>query len=156
MVQSKAPTVVEYLAELPPERRKVIAAARAVIRKHLPKGYVEAMNWGMICYEIPLKVYPNTYNKQPLACVALAAQKNNYALYMMAVYGDKTFEPRLLEGFAAINKKPNRGKSCIRFKAFDDLPWDVIGELIAEVPPARYIQAYEHARADAAAGKAKC
>ena len=83
MVSSKAQTVPEYLAELPAERRAVIAAVRKVVRKHLPKGYVEAMNWGMICYEIPLKRYPITYNKQPLSYAALAAQKNNYALYLM-------------------------------------------------------------------------
>ena len=82
MVSSKETTPAAYLASLPAERRKVIAAVRAVIRKNLPKGYVESMNWGMIAYEIPLSRYPVTYNKQPLMYLALAAQKNNYAFYM--------------------------------------------------------------------------
>ena len=88
MASSAAKTVAEYLEELPVERRKVIASVRKMIREHLPKGYIEAMNWGMISYEVPLKRYPQTYNGQPLMYVALAAQKNNYALYLMSVYGD--------------------------------------------------------------------
>ena len=85
MVSSKETTPAAYLASLPPERRKVVAAVRAVVKKRLPKGYVESMNWGMLAYEIPLSRYPDTYNKQPLMFVALAAQKNNYALYLTGV-----------------------------------------------------------------------
>lgn len=75
MASSKANTVAAYLNELPVDRRTVIAGVRKVIRKHLPAGYVERMNWGMISYEIPLKHYPKTYNDQPLMYAALAAQK---------------------------------------------------------------------------------
>jgi hypothetical protein len=82
MVSSKETRPGAYLASLPPERRKVIAAVRAVVKKHLPKGYVETMNLGMLSYEIPLSRHPDTYNKQPLMYLALAAQKNNYALYI--------------------------------------------------------------------------
>jgi hypothetical protein len=77
MVSSKETTPAAYLASLPADRRKVIAAVRAVIKKHLPAGFVETMNWGMLAYEVPLKRYPDTYNKQPLLYLALAAQKNN-------------------------------------------------------------------------------
>ena len=76
MAMSKAATVAEYLAELPADRRKEIAAARALVRKHMPKGYKEAMGYGMITWTIPLSTYTNTYNKQPLCYAALAAQKN--------------------------------------------------------------------------------
>ena len=76
MVSGKETTPTEYLASLPPERRAVIANVRAVVRKHLPKGYVETMNGEMLSYEIPLRVFPDTYNKQPLMYMALAAQKN--------------------------------------------------------------------------------
>ena len=95
MVSSKETTPAAYLASLPSERRKVIAAVRAVVKKRLPKGYVETMNWGMVCYEAPLSRYPDMYNKQPLMSVALAAQKNNYALYMTGVSGDKVLMVRL-------------------------------------------------------------
>ena len=108
MVSSKETTPAAYLASLPPERRKVIAAVRAVVKKNLPKGYVETMNWGMLAYEIPLTRHPSTYNKQPLMYLALAAQKNNYALYLTSASSDKKlmdkqgpgagFRTELLEG----------------------------------------------------------
>ena len=116
MVSSKATTVAAYLAELPAERRAVIAAVRKVVRKHLPKGYVETMNWGMICYEIPLKRYPVTYNRQPLSYAALAAQKNNYALYLTGCYGASALQQKLAAAFKAAGKKLDMGKSCLRFK----------------------------------------
>lgn len=143
MVSSKAQTVPEYLAELPAERRAVIAAVRKVVRKHLPKGYVEAMNWGMICYEIPLKRYPITYNKQPLSYAALAAQKNNYALYLM---GNEETRKTLAAAFKAMGKKMDMGKVCLRFKKLEDLPLEAIGKVIASVSVDAYIASYEAAR----------
>jgi len=143
MVSSAATTVADYLKSLPKERSAVVSAVRSVIRKHLPKGYVESMNWGMICYEIPLKRYPETYNGQPLALAALAAQKNNYALYLMCVYQDAALLRKLKESFRKAGKKLDMGKSCIRFKSLDGLPLDVIGEFIARVPPDDFIARYE-------------
>jgi len=143
MVSSAATTVADYLKSLPKERSAVVSAVRSVIRKHLPTGYVESMNWGMICYEIPLKRYPETYNGQPLALAALAAQKNNYALYLMCVYQDAALLRKLKESFRKAGKKLDMGKSCIRFKSLDGLPLDVIGEFIARVPPDDFIARYE-------------
>ena len=146
MVSSKASTVAEYLAELPRERRKVISAVRAVIRKNLPKGYRETMNWGMICYEVPLKRYPETYNGQPLMYAALAAQKNHYGVYLTTVYQDLRQEQRLRESFRAAGQKLDMGKSCVRFRKLEDLPLEVIGEIIASTPPEEFIKNYEAAR----------
>jgi len=143
VVSSAATTVADYLKSLPKERSAVVSAVRSVIRKHLPTGYVESMNWGMICYEIPLKRYPETYNGQPLALAALAAQKNNYALYLMCVYQDAALLRTLKESFRKAGKKLDMGKSCIRFKSLDGLPLDVIGEFIARVPPDDFIARYE-------------
>ena len=145
MVSSKATTAAAYLASLPPERRKVIAAVRAVVKKHLPKGYVETMNWGMISYEIPLSRYPDTYNKQPLMYLALAAQKNNYALYMTGVSGNKPLMDKLAAAYKAAGRKLDMGKSCLRFNALDELPLEVIGEIVAATPVAERI-AVEEAR----------
>ena len=131
MASSAAKTVAEYLEELPVERRKVIASVRKMIREHLPKGYIEAMNWGMISYEVPLKRYPQTYNGQPLMYVALAAQKNNYALYLMSVYGDTRQAAWLQEQFRKAGKKMDMGKSCLRFKKLEDLPLDAIAQIVA-------------------------
>ena len=143
MVSSKETTPAAYLASLPPERRRVIAAVRAVVKKRLPKGYVETMNWGMLSYEIPLSRYPDTYNKQPLMYMALAAQKNNYALYMTSVSGDKVLMDRLVAAYKAAGKKLDMGKGCLRFNKLEDLPLDVIGEIVAATSVERRIAAEE-------------
>jgi hypothetical protein len=134
MASSKATTVSAYLKELPAERRAVISTVRDVVRKNLPKGYREAMSFGMIAYEIPLETYPDTYNGHPLAYVALAAQKNYYTLYLMGAYADPKVGKSLAPQFKARGKKLDMGKSCLRFKSLDDLPLDVIGNVIAAIP----------------------
>jgi hypothetical protein len=146
MVQSAAQTVKGYLDELPKERRAVIAKVRDMIRRNLPAGYEEAMGYGMITYSIPLSRYPETYNGQPLMYVALAAQKNNYAVYLTGSYGDPTRAAKLKAGFKAAGKKLDAGKSCIRFKKIEDLPLEVIGEAIADIPADELIARYEKSR----------
>ena len=143
MVRSNAVTVKEYLEQLPPEKREVIAAVRKVIRDNLPAGYQETMNWGMICYEVPLERFPDTYNGQPLGYVALAAQKNYFALYVMCVYEDSEQAKWLKQEFKKAGKKLDMGKSCLRFKKLEDLPLDVIGQVVAGVTPDQYIAWYE-------------
>ena len=146
MVQSKASTAEEYLAELPEDRREVVAAVRQVILENLPEGYQESMTWGMPSYEIPLSRYPTTYNKKPLAYAALAAQKNYFSLYLMSVYADSEEETTLRDEFEAAGKKLDMGKSCIRFTKLDDLPMDVIAKAIAATPVDDHIGRYEAAR----------
>jgi hypothetical protein len=143
MASSKATTVKEYLDELPAERRKAISAVRKTIRKHLPEGFKEGMQYGMIGYFIPLKRYPTTYNGQPLGIAALASQKNYMALYLMAVYGDPKLEKWFKSAFAKAGKKLDMGKSCVRFKSLDDLPLDVIGEVVSSVSVDDFIARYE-------------
>jgi uncharacterized protein YdhG (YjbR/CyaY superfamily) len=146
VVQSKAPTPEEYLAELPEDRREVVAAVRQVILDNLPEGYQESMTWGMPSYEIPLSRYPTTYNGKPLAYAALAAQKNYFSLYLMSVCADSEEETSLRDDFEAAGKRLDMGKSCIRFKKLDDLPLDVIAKAIAATPVDAYIERYEAAR----------
>lgn len=146
MASSKATTVAKYLKELPADQRKVVAAVRTMIRKHLPAGYVETMNWGMICYEVPLSMYPDTYNKQPLMYAGLAAQKNHTGLYLTCVYSSPKHDKQLRDAFAKEGKKLDMGKSCIRFQAVDDLPLAAIGKIIASTPPKAFIKAYEESR----------
>jgi hypothetical protein len=146
-VKSQAATVDAYLAELPPERRAVVAAVRALVLGHLPAGYTEAMAFGMIGYGIPLADYPTTYNGQPLMYAALAAQKRHYALYLMSVYADGEEERRLREAFARAGKTPDMGKSCLRFASLDDLALDAVADVVAGTPPAAFIAHYEAARA---------
>lgn len=146
MAGSTAKTVDDYLAELPPERAAVIATMRDLVNAHMPPGYQETMAFGMIGWGIPLSRYPITYNKQPLAYVALAAQKNAYSLYLMGVYADREQERALHEAAAAEGKKLDKGKSCLRFKRPEDLPLQAIGKLIASVSVDDYIALYEASR----------
>jgi hypothetical protein len=146
MVQSKAQTVKEYLDEIPADRRREIAKVRSVVRKNLPKGYREMMGWGSICYAIPLERYPNTYNKRPLGCAALAAQKNFNTLYLMGPYADPKQRKRLEDAFKKSGKKMDMGKSCLHFRRADDLPLDAIGEIIGSTPPEKMIAIYEAGR----------
>jgi hypothetical protein len=146
MATSDAATVAGYLRELPAERRAVLAAVRAVVRKNLPAGYRETMNWGVISYEIPLARYPKTYNGQPLCYAGLAAQRNHNALYLMDVYQDPSQAKRLKDGFSRAGKKLNMGKSCLRFQRLEDLELKVIGEIISRTPPDSFIARYEASR----------
>lgn len=146
MVSSAARTVDEYLEQLPAERREVATALRKLVRDHLPPGYVEAMNWGMPCYEVPLSRHADTRNGQPLGYVAFAAQKNAYSLYLMGVYGDPAREARLRAGFDRIGRKPDIGKSCVRFRKLEHLPLEEIGELIASISVDELIAAHERQR----------
>lgn len=143
MVSSKETTPTAYLASLPPERRKVIAAVRKVIKARLPEGYAETMNWGMLSYEIPLSRYPITYNKQPLAYVALAAQKNNYAIYLMNVGDGSPFQERLTAFYKAAGRRLDMGKCCLRFKTLEELPLDIIGDIVASSSVDDMIAHYE-------------
>lgn len=150
MVSSKAGTVDQYLAELPPERRAVIARVRDALNAVMPAGYREGMGYGMMGWDVPLEDYPNTYNKQPLAYAGLAAQKNSYSLYLTCVYSDPARAERLRAAAAAMGRKLDMGKSCIRFKRVEDLPLDAICDEIASTSPAEFIRIYEESRASGA------
>jgi hypothetical protein len=140
-MKSTTTSADDYLASLPEDRRSALVKIRAVILKNLPKGYQESMNWGMICYEVPLETYPNTYNKQPLMYAALASQKNHMALYMTGIQTSKELTESFEKDYKATGKKLDMGKSCIRFKRLEELPLDVIGKHIGKVSPADLIAA---------------
>ena len=131
--------VTEYLASLPPDRRKEISRVRAVVRKHLPAGYKEVMCMGMITYEVPLKVYPDTYNGHALWYAAIGAQKNYLTLYLMNAYGTPGLARKLQSGFKAAGKKLDMGKACIRFKTADDLALDTIGEVVSSTSLEQFV-----------------
>src|SRR5713101_286738 len=134
-MKSSAATVEEYLRSLPDDRRAVLSKLRALIKRRIPKGYEESLLWGAIAYSIPLKRLPDTYNGQPLGYVALAARKNYFTLHLMSVYMNPSGQKALAEGFRKAGKKLDMGKACVRFKSLDDLPLDVIGDLVARITP---------------------
>jgi len=142
-MQSSAKTPASYLKELPDDRRRELSRVRAMVRKHLPPGYREVMNWGMITYEVPLARHPKTYNGQPLCYAGLASQKNYLSLYLMPV--DAKALARLKAAFKKAGKKLDMGKSCIRFKRAEDLPLDAIGAELAAVPVDKFVAYVEAA-----------
>ena len=145
-MQSKATTVDQYLASLPEDRRAAISAVREVILKNLDTQYEEGMQYGMIGYYVPHKVFPAGYHcdpKQPLPFASLASQKSHMALYLMCNYGEPEREKWFREAWAKSGKKLDMGKACVRFKKLDDLPLDVIGEAIRRAPAKAYIAHYE-------------
>ena len=139
MTPRTAPAVAAFLAMLPAARRREVDAVRAVVRRHLPAGYEEAMSRKLLVWQVPLEAYPDTYNGHPLWYTALASQKNYLSLYLMNAYGNPVLAQRLRDGFAAAGKRLDMGKSCIRFTAAEDLALDVIGEVVASTPMDRYI-----------------
>lgn len=139
-MRSDATTVEEYLSELSPERREAVEAVRKVILENLPKGYEETMNWGMISYEVPLEVYPDTYNKKPLGYAALASQKNHMAVYLTAIYMDEEASEAFEAAYRATGKRYDVGRSCVRFRKLEDLPLELIGESIASLPLEEFVE----------------
>ncbi len=146
MVSSEAQTPKEYLAQLPEDRRRVVSAVRDVIREHLPPGYQEGMAYGMVAWYVPLETFPDTYNGQPLGLAAIASQKRHISLYLNHVYGDPALEEWFRERWAATGKKLDMGKSCVRFTRLEDVPLDVIGEVIARADMPSLLAKYEAAR----------
>ena len=149
-MQSRATTVAAYLKSLPEERRQAVAAVRKEILANLDGGYEEGMQYGMIGYYVPHRLYPAGYHadsKQPLPFAALASQKNHLALYLMALYsgeGGEAPEARWFrEAWAKAGKKLDMGKSCVRFKRVEDVPLEVIGEAIRRIPARLYVERYE-------------
>jgi hypothetical protein len=143
---SKAATVADYLAELPEDRRKALQAVRQVIRKNLNKGFAEGMQYGMIGYFVPHKVYPPGYHcdpKQPLPFAGLASQKNYMSLYLMSLYGDEKRLERFRKDWTSTGRKLDMGKACIRFKKLENLPLDLIGRSVADVTVEDFIAYYE-------------
>ncbi|MBK9331722.1 MAG: DUF1801 domain-containing protein [Ignavibacteria bacterium] len=144
---SDAATVNEYIDSLPEDRKKFVTKLRNIIKKNLPKGFKEEMSYGMIGYVIPHSLYPDGYHcdpKLPLPFINIASQKNFIALYHMGVYSDK----KLLDWFTAEYKKsvPSKldmGKSCIRFKKPEDIPFELIGKLVSKITPQDWIKTYE-------------
>ncbi len=139
----------EYVSRLPADRADALRRVADTIRANLPPGYEEGMQYKMPAWYVPHRVYPAGYHadpKQPLPFVSLASQKGHMSLYLMALYGDEALTAWFVEGFAARGRKLDMGASCVRFKKLDDLPLDLVGELVARVPVASYVARYEALR----------
>jgi hypothetical protein len=154
-MQSKATTVKEYLASLPPDRRAALQTVREVILRNLDKDYEEGMQYGMIGYFVPHRVFPLGYHcdpKQPVPFGGLASQKNYMSVYLMANYTDGPEGKWFKAAWAKAGKKLDMGKCCIRFKKLEDVALDVIGEAVRRTPAAKFIETYSRSDPRTAAG----
>ncbi len=145
-MQSDAKTVQEYLENLPPERRETLESVRQTILEHLPDGYEEVINWGMITYQVSLETYPDTYNGKPLMYAALGNQKNHMAVYLTGVYMDDDRRDSFLDAYRETGKRIDMGKSCVRFRKLEDLPLALIGKSIASYPVDVFVEEIKAAR----------
>lgn len=146
-MQSKATSPKEYVDSLPDDRKKAVSKLRTIIKKNLPKGFKETMGYGMLGYVVPHSIYPDGYHckpADPLPFMNVASQKNFVAVYHMGVYVD----PKIMKWFLKeypkhTDAKLDMGKSCIRFKKMDKIPFDLIGELAAKFTTDSWIKLYE-------------
>ena len=146
-MQYEANTVEEYIDQLPEERKVVLTKLRNVIKKNIPKGFVEQINYKMPGYVVPHSMYPGGYHcspELPLPFMNIASQKNFVALYHSGIYAS----PEIHDWFVAeypkhCKRKLDMGKSCIRFKKMDDIPYDLIAELVRKMTPEQWIALYE-------------
>jgi uncharacterized protein YdhG (YjbR/CyaY superfamily) len=144
---SAATTVDQYMNELPEDRKSAMTKLRNTILKNLPEGFEETMSYGMVGYVVPHSMYPSGYHcdpKLPLPFMNIASQKNFIAFYHMGIYAI----PELLSWFTAeypkhVKSKPDMGKSCLRFKKEENIPFDLIGELVKKMKPKDWIDLYE-------------
>jgi len=147
-MNSNAKTPEEYVKELPADRKEAVAKLRDVVLENLPKGFKETMSYGMLGYVVPHEIYPSGYHcdpKLPLPFANIASQKNFIAFYHMGIYA----MPDLLEWFTKeyLKQNPSKldmGKSCMRFKKPEQIPYKLIGELIKKVSVAKWIEVYEN------------
>lgn len=146
-MQSTAKTPAEYVNSLPDERKIVIKNIRKTVLDNLPEGFEETMSYGMLGYVVPHSIYPSGYHcdpKTPLPFLSVASQKNFIAFYHMGIYADET----LLNWFVAeypkhCKTKLDMGKSCIRFKKMNDIPLELLGQLVAKMSVQDWISLYE-------------
>ncbi|MBX2934595.1 MAG: DUF1801 domain-containing protein [Ferruginibacter sp.] len=146
-MQSKAATVEQYIDALPHDRKSVVMELRKVIKKNLPKGFKECMNYGMIGYVVPHTLYPAGYHcnpKEPLPFMNIASQKNFVAVYSMGLYINASLLKWFVSAYAKAGAgKLDMGKSCIRFKKMDKIPYELIGELASKISAEEWIALYE-------------
>lgn len=154
---SKPATVAEYLEQLPPDRREAIEAVRKVIRENLDKDYEEGIQYGMIGYYVPHRVFPDGYHcdpKQPLPFMSVASTKGHIGLHMFCIYGDMGMQEWFRDAWKKAGKKLDMGAACVRVKKLEDIALDVVGEAVRRLPTAKFVQHYVRLRDGIGLGKA--
>lgn len=146
-MEKEVKTVTEYMDQLPAERKGVLQKLRKIITENLPEDFEETLSYGMIGYVVPHSIYPDGYHvtpQLPLPFINIASQKSHIALYHMALYADENLLNWFKEEYAKqANTKPDIGKSCIRFKKPEQIPFSLIGELVQQIDVQQWVQLYK-------------
>jgi hypothetical protein len=147
-MRSDAATPEEYIDNLPEDRKNAISTLRKTILANLPKGFEEIMSYGMIGYVVPHSIYQDGYHcspELPLPFINIASQKNFIALYHSGIYADKTLYDWFVSEYPKhVKTKLDMGKSCVRFKKVELIPYELIGELCSKMTVDQWIELYEH------------
>jgi len=145
---SDAKTPEEYVNTLPQDRKDAISKLRKIILKSLPKGFSETISYGMLGYVVPLSIYPDGYHcdpKLPLPFMSIASQKNFVGVYHMGIYANKELYDWFVNEYPKhSSRKLDMGKSCIRLKKIEEIPYELIGELASKMTPNEWIKIYEN------------
>lgn len=146
-MQIKASNPEEYIAQLPPDRQEAMVQLREVILQNLPAHFQETMSYGMIGYVVPHSVYPAGYHcdpKLPLPFMSIASQKSHIGFYHMGLYADEMLMQWFVDAFPQhSSRKLDMGKSCLRFKKAEHIPYGLLGELVAKMKAEDWIALYE-------------
>lgn len=148
-MQYKATSPEDYISQVPEERQETLKKLRKVINSNLPKGFEEGIQYGMIGYYVPHSIYPDGYHckpEEPLPFMSFASQKNSVNLYHSGIYAVPEIHDWFVNEYPKhCKRKLDMGKSCIRFKKLDEIPFDLIGELSAKLSVDKWIEIYESA-----------
>lgn len=143
----KANNQEEYINEIPEERKEAFQKLRDIVLDNIPEGFEECMSYGMIGYVVPHSLYSKGYHcdaKLPLPFINIASQKNFVAFYHMGLYANQELKDWFLSEYSkSCQLKLDMGKSCIRFKKMDQIPFDLIGQLVAKISALEWINLYE-------------
>jgi hypothetical protein len=143
-------SIKEYMEAIPEERKESVEQLRETIKKNLPKGFDEVFQYQMISYVVPLSTYPKGYHVEkntPLAFLSLASQKRTINLYHSGVYAKKELHDWFVDEYQRLfSKKPNMGKSCIRFQKVNEDVLTLVGDLVSKMSVSEYIKLYEDSR----------
>jgi len=143
----KASTIAEYVKQIPEDRQQVFEKLLSILRENLPPGFEECLSYGMPAFSVPHSLYPKGYHVSPkvaLPFISIASQKNFIAFYHMGLYATPELNSWWQEEYPKYSKrKLDMGKSCVRFKKMDDIPFELIQELAQKVSPEEWIATYE-------------
>ena len=145
IIDAKTPD--EYISKLPEDRKEAVTKLRKTVQENLPEGFEECISYKMIGYVVPHSLYPDGYHcdpKLPLPFINIASQKHFVALYHSGIYADKNLLDWFVDEYPKyVKTKLDMGKSCIRFKKVETIPYDLIAELCQKMTPDSWIALYE-------------